>query len=1096
MIAFNFKKWDTILAWAVFFIALLTYTLTVEPTVSFWDCGEYISTSAKLQIGHPPGAPLFQIIGAFFATFAPSKSHIALMVNMVSVLSSAFAIYFMFRSVTLLLQKLAAKTTGINNHNAVAILGAATISSLAYTFSDSFWFNATETEVYAAASLLIALLIWLGLRWEQDMYQPRGNRWLLLIAFVTGLSFGVHFMALLALPSVGFIYYFKHWKKITFLNFIVANLVIVGIVMFVFVFLLPFTLGAFAYAEIFAVNRLGLPFNTGTICIFTVITLSFVITLWYSKKMRWVYINTALLCMMLVLIGFSAWVMVPIRSNAGVPINENRPDNAAEVLAYYNREHYGEQKLLYGPMYTKTYKGPDAENPYRNEKINFERNYTKGVYDTVNTNYKNAEINSSRTQFGFLPRMWSTSSSHIYNYMVFTRPPAYSLNKEFDYRDDLIVRGFNPDSTDKATLDLERAKVRAEISTAVEEFTVGYHSGRLGLKEYDKFLHKYGDYLNIEPPSFLDNMSFMFEFQVGYMYWRYLMWNFSGRQNDIPGHYDNFDGNWLTGISALDSPRLLSQDNLPADLKNAKAHNIYYMLPFIFGVAGFIYQMRKDWKSGYVVLMLFLFTGLALKVYLNERAFEPRERDYALVGSFYAFAIWIGVGVYWLYAVVSRFIKPKPALCVALGAAFLACPALMAKENWDDHNRGNRYSALAIARMYLDSCEPNAILFTMADNDTFPLWYLQEIEGYRTDVRVVNTLFLSADWYINQMKTRQYNSAPLPISYTYDQYKQGSRDRILYSHPQPGKMSLEEFIAFTKKDSKDAKVKLRNGHMVNYYPKTAIRLTINRNEIISNKAVAESQYNDIVPFIDINLPKSAVYKNRLMMLDIIANNHWQRPICFTGGVYTDDEYAWMQDYLQLDGMVYRLVPVKTPFPESGGEIGGLDTQKMYGVATKWYWGNSNDPNVYQDPESMRNFRVLRKNLARLSVALLEEGKKQQAEEIANLALTQMLFPGFGAYYQTTPFVKVYYGTGNTLKARQLAEKSALKYGEVLAYYATLSPADLNWFADDVIFDLHNFKALLAEIKTAGDTALYNKLSGQFNRHNRQFEAFKVENEQP
>ncbi|KOS07651.1 hypothetical protein AM493_17580 [Flavobacterium akiainvivens] len=1094
MITFNFKKWDTILAWAVFFIALLTYTYTADPSVSFWDCGEYISTSAKLQIGHPPGAPLFQIIGAFFAAFATSKQNIGFMVNMVSVLSSAFTIFFMFRSTTLLLRKLASKSaTNLTNHNAIAILGSATVATLAYTFSDSFWFNATETEVYAAASLIISVLVWLGLRWEQEMRTARGNRWLLLIAFITGLSFGVHFMALLALPSVGFIYYFKHFKRVTVLNFIVANIVIVAIVMFIFLFLLPFTMGALAYAEIFAVNRLGLPFNTGTIGIFTTIVTSFIVTLWFTKKKGWVMLNTVLLCMMFVLIGFCSWAMVPIRSNAGTSINENRPDNAAEVLAYYNREHYGEQKLFYGPMYTKTYAGADKENPYRDEKINYERNYTKGWYDTVNTNFKNAEVNSSRSQFGFMPRMWSNVPNHIYNYMVFTQPPAYTINDKYDYHDELISRGFDPDSTDVATLNTEKTKLKAETATAVEEFNVGYHSGKYGFKEYDKFLHQYGNYLNIEPPSFGQNMSFMFEFQFGYMYWRYLMWNFSGRQNDINGHYDSMDGNWLSGINALDNPRMISQENLPPDLKDAKGRNIYYMLPFFFGIAGLIYHFYKDWKNAYVVLMLFLFTGLALKIYLNERAFEPRERDYALVGSFYAFAIWIGFGTYWLYTLVSRFIKPKASLVIVLTAALLACPVLMAKENWDDHNRHNRYSALAIARMYLDSCEPNAILFTQADNDTFPLWYLQEIEGYRTDVRIVNTLFLSADWYIDQMKTRQYNSAPLPISYGHDQYKQGSRERLFYGHNSNKRMNLEDFIAYTKRDDDTVKIELKNGHRVNTYPTVRIRFEVDKDVVIKNKVISESQYENIVQNISMTLPKSAVFKNRLIMLDIIANNNWERPICFTGGVYNKDEYAWMQDYLQLDGYVYKLVPVKTTFPESGGDIGGIDSNKMYNTVTKWYWGNSNNPDIYLDPETLRNFRVVRKNMARLANKLLDEGKKQKAEKIIDLAVTELTFPNYGAYHLMNPFAEGYYRVGATKKAQQLAEKTAQKYSEALAYYVSLPVHERNEISSRVIQDLQSFKALLAILKEH-DKALHAGLAKNFNTFNAQLPSFGIENE--
>ena len=620
MASFNFKKWNTILGWATFSIALITYSLTVEPSLSFWDCGEYIATSAKLEVGHPPGAPLFQMLGAFFAMFATSASKIALMVNMMSVFSSAFTILFMFWSLTLLFKNFLFKGENDNKNTQIMILGSAFIGSLTYTFSDSFWFNAVEAEVYAMASLFIALLFWLGLRWEQDLDNEKGNKWLLLISLVIGLSFGVHFMALLTIPAIGLLYFFKKHENITVKSFIIANIAIIAILLFIFKLLLPYTLAFFGKTEIFMVNSLGLPFNSGTILAFLLIVAFFYFGLNYTRKKEMVFYNTLILCTLFILIGFSTWIMLPVRANADVVINENKPSDAAEVLAYYNREQYGEQKLFYGSQFSDAYSGLDEDNPYKDGKPNYERDYATGKYIITN-NYINSEQNTDDNHKAFLPRMWS--SDHNENYMTFTEPLEFRVNPEYAEESQLIQ--------------------------LVSDFRAAYETGRVDMEDYDKFLKTYGEYLIIEKPTFVNNMKFMFEYQFGYMYWRYLMWNFVGRQNDNQGKYDNLNGNWLSGISFLDEIRLGSQANLTTDMANNRGRNTYFFLPFILGVIGMIFHARKDLKSFYVLLVLFLFTGLILKIYLNERPFEPRERDYALVGSFYIFAMWIGVGVFAIY---------------------------------------------------------------------------------------------------------------------------------------------------------------------------------------------------------------------------------------------------------------------------------------------------------------------------------------------------------------------------------------------------------------------------------------------------------------
>ncbi|KGO94057.1 DUF2723 domain-containing protein [Flavobacterium subsaxonicum] len=1093
MITFNFKKWNTILGWSVFAIALLVYSLTVEPTLSFWDCGEYIPTAAKLEVGHPPGAPLFQMMGAFFAMFAPSPDKVALMVNMLSVFSSAFTILFMFWSTTIILKNLVAKFSELNKDNLIAILGSAAVGSLAFTFSDSFWFNAVEAEVYAMASLFIALLLWLGLRWEEEMHTPRGNKWLLIISLVIGLSFGVHFMALLAIPSIGFIYFFKNYKDVTVKNFIIANIVIVAVLLFIFKFLLPYTMALFGKTEIFMVNSMGMPFNSGTIFIMLLIIAFFYFGLQYTKKKGLPLYNTILLCTLFILIGFSTWMMLPIRANANVVINENRPSDAAEVLAYYNREQYGEQKLFYGPMFSDTYSGLDKTRPYEDEKPNYQRDYKTGKYVIVN-NYKNAKQNTDDSHKGFMPRMWSPD--HAANYMSFTKPLDFKFDPTYDYVEDLYRMGFPVDKMSEEEVGMAMAEVRNNVEKQVNEFRGAARSGQVDMDDYNKFLNQNSRYLIIEKPSFASNMQFMAEFQFGYMYWRYLMWNFTGRQNDIQGRYDNLDGNWISGIKPIDQIRLGSQDNLPSDQENNKGRNLYFFLPFILGVVGLLFHAKKDLKSFYVVLALFLFTGLALKIYLNERPFEPRERDYALVGSFYVFAIWIALGVYAIYDGLKTYLAHKISGPVVIAVTMFAAPVLMASQNWDDHDRSGRYTALAMAKAYLSSCEQNAILFTIGDNDTFPLWYAQEVEGYRTDVRIVNTSLFMTDWYIDQMKAKAYTSEPMPISFTHEQYQQGTRDYMLYVQGTEARWDLGDLLKFIGSEDPRAKKELNNGHFVNFYPTNKVRVPINKAEIIKNKVVSPALYDSIVPYIDIDIKGDALYKNRLMMLDLFYNNNWKRPIYFTGGSFGDDDYLWMKDYLQLDGMVYKLVPVKTAIPKDGSplDMGHIDTEKMYNIIMAWDWGNSESPNIYHDPETRKNSITYRTNLARLMEALINEGKRDKAKKVIDLAMAKMPVEYFEYYTLLEPFAAGYYELGEKEKARQLLGKLIKKYQEELTFFSGMSQSDKSSLKIDIATNIERYRSLLLIMEENGDTDAYNKARKEFNAYNHKMGNYKRENQ--
>ncbi|GGX13515.1 membrane protein [Aquimarina muelleri] len=1032
--------------------------MTVEPTASFWDAGEYIATSSKLQVGHPPGAPLFQMIGAFASAFASDPTQIALMVNMTSAFASAFTILFMFWSITILVKKVILKDEELTQSKAIAILGSGLVGALAFTFTDSFWFNAVEAEVYAMATCILSVLFYLGLLWERDMHTIRGNKWLILISFIVGLSFGVHFMGLLSIPAIGLLYYFKNYKEITVKNFIIANIVVVAILLFIFKLLLPSTLKFFGASEVFFVNSIGLPFNSGTIIAGLVIATAFYFGIKYTRKKEQVELNTLLLCVLFILIGFSSWIMLPIRANAGTVINENNPNNARELLAYYNLEQYPETHLFYGPQFTEIYAGLDENNPYEDGKPKYEKDIKTGKYIIVN-DWKNAKQNLDDAHKAFLPRMWSTE--HIANYMEYSGPISFTIKPEYQTEEELL--------------------------NAVTQFRREYAKGKLDNDDYSKFLQSFGNYLNVEKPSFWDNVVYLFDYQIGYMYWRYFMWNFVGRQDDNQGKLTNLEGNWLSGIKFIDEIRLGSQDNLPNDVLKNKARNTYYFLPLLLGLIGFIFMLQRDKKKFWVLLVFFLFTGLALKIYLNERPFEPRERDYALVGSFYVFAIWIGFGVYALFDFLKEYLKPKivaPAITIV---CLLAVPIVLAAQNWDDHDRSNRYTAQSMAKMYLQSCQKDAILFTIGDNDTFALWYAQEIEGYRTDVRTVNTSLFATDWYIDQMKRAAYEGKPIPSQLTHDFYRFGNNDAIYHKPVTNDTMLIKNWMRWIETDDPRTKGDLQSGKKVNTFPTKHIRIPVDKEAVLKNGIVAPEDADLIVPYIDIHLKGDMIFKNRLLMLDIIANNNWERPIYFTGGSYGDDDFLWMKDYLQLDGVTYKLVPILTKVDRKNPfEMGRIDTDLMYKNVTSWDWGNSEDPNIYHDPETRKNSITYRSNLARLVEALIQEEKKEKAKEILDLAMEKMPIEYYEYYTLVEPYVNGYYKVGEKEKARDLWTKLAKKYQEQLTYFGSLELKDQYSYAEEIVTNVERYRSVVDLLLINQDREMVEEKADEFNKYLRLF----------
>jgi hypothetical protein len=995
MLAFNYKKYNTLLGWLAFIIALITYSLTLEPTVSYWDCGEYISTAVKLEIGHPPGAPLFQMLGAFFAMFTTEASNIAMMVNFMSALASAFTILFLFWTITALAKKVVLKTSDqLSTGSSIAILGSGLVGALSYTFSDSFWFSAVEAEVYAMSSFLMALLFWIALHWEAEMDKPRGNKWLLLISFIVGLSFGVHILSLLVIPPIVFIYIYKKYPQLDTKQFILANIVSILVLAFVFKFLFPFTLRFFSASELFFVNNIGMPFNSGSIIAGIVLVGLIYLGLKHTRKKNKYTTNLLLLSIIFIMIGFSSWLMLPIRANANTTINENNPSSARELLAYYNREQYGDANVFYGSYYSETGER-DKAKPFRDSKPKYEKDEKSGKYIIVN-NYKNELPNYSNKHKGVIPRMVDPTPSVIVNYKVISGIP-------------------------------QRSKRR---------------------------------------PTFGENLTFMLQYQFGYMYGRYFMWNFVGRQDDIQGNLDNH-GNWLSGITYIDELKLGSQKNLPSEVLDNKGRNKYYFLPFILGLIGLLYHLKKDKNNFYVLLLFFAFTGLAIIFYTNPKPFEPRERDYAVVGSFYVFAIWIGFGILALFERFKEKFNPKILAFTISLIGLLAVPTIMAKENWDDHDRSGKFATYNNAKAYLDSCQENAIMFTIGDNDTFPLWYMQEVENYRTDIKLINTSLFAKDWYIDQQKRKTYNADPIPSQLTHDDFKEGSLD-VAYHYPYPypqfkdSVMDLQLFMKWIASNDDRTFIDFEeNGHPEKVYPTNKVRLIVDKDAVLKNGIVPAKDADLIVPYIDFEVSEAALVKNRILMLDILANNNWVRPIYFTGGAQAAEEYIWLKDYLQLDGLAYKFVPIKTPIAEkSFMDMGRIDTEVMYENVKKWSWKNSN-ANIYVDPETRKNGISFRNSLGRLADEFIKEGKFDKAEEILDLSIEKMPIERYGYFRLIIGYIDSYYRINKPEKARYIIEFLVNNFKEKILYFSGVSSYELTQNFSDLEGTLDLYRYIIA-----------------------------------
>lgn len=968
----NFKKINDLLGWLVFAIATLVYFLTLEPTASWWDCGEYISTAYKLQVGHPPGAPLFQLLGRFFSLFAfGDTSNVAIMVNAMSALSSSFTILFLFWTITLLAKKLFVKANEfvMPKGQAIAVLGAGLVGSLAYTFSDSFWFSAVEGEVYAMSSFLTAVVFWAILRWEEVADSRHGYRWLLLIAYIVGLSIGVHLLNLLAIPAIVYVFYYK---KYTFSpkGFVIAGVISIAILAVIMYVIIPGIVQLAGKFELFFVNTIGLPFNSGTIIYFLLIIAALVGGLYYTRIKGKAILNTAILALVFILIGYSSFFMLVIRANANPPINENDPKDAISLLSYLNREQYGTWPLGYGPYYN----APKID--YLDGNPVYVKDTKTGKY-VINDDRKGTiPVADPRFETVF-PRMWSNQKqSHI------------DLYKQYGGSDGTPIKVDKPDGTSEV-------------------------------------LYK---------PTFGENLKFFFTYQVGHMYLRYFMWNFVGRQNDIESQGEIQNGNWISGIKFIDDWRLGNQD-VPNSMKNPATAKFFF-LPLILGLLGFFFQFNKDRRDTWVVFLLFIMTGLAIIVYLNQTPLQPRERDYAYAGSFYAFAIWIGFGVLALFDLFQKFISNKTVAAASVTlVGLLAAPAIMGAQGWQGHDRSGKYAALDFARMYLESCEPNAILFTNGDNDTFPLWYAQEVEGIRTDVRVVNYMLSSGEWYVDQMYRKAYDSDPLPLSMSQEFYNKGDANAIPVFVRIEDRTDVGDVIKFVESTDKGSKMPLQDGTYINYVPVKKLKMKVDPNTVIKTGTVNIEDSASIVTEIDWDIKQSALYRNDLMLMDLIATNNWERPIYFANpssikGVFDVDKYC------HQEGIVYRFKP--TLAAEYIKNVGGVDPNRSYEVlmADDVRWGRLNEPDVTVDRESARSSGIIKQSYLRLAQALANQGKMDSVVEVLDRGI--YFFPNskFPYDYYMIPWIDLYYSAGAQEKGNELLKTLFTTYSDDLAYYAS------------------------------------------------------------
>lgn len=954
---------NNITGWLAFLIAMVVYALTLEPTGSLWDCGEFISAAAGLQVVHPPGAPLFLLIGRLFSLFAADPANVAIAVNMVSATSSALCVLFTVWITTHFGKRLMLhKYSELSNLHVYGIMLAGFVAGTTLTFTDTFWFSAVEAEVYAMASFIMSFTFWAILKWEARADLPGAERWIVFIGFLVGLAVGVHLLNLLVIPAIVLVYYFKKYKY-SVKGLVIAFVTGFALLFFVQLFVIPWLPNLAAKFDMFFVNSLGLGFGSGVIA-FTLIVLGLLIFgLWWSTKKQKFALNTALLCFAFILIGYTSYAMVVIRSMANTPIDMNNPQDALNLVYYLNREQYGDRPLLKGPHY----------NAQPTHIVDKGKKYVKG---------------ESKYEYAYTDRAYGYADK---DKMFF--PRVYDGNE----------------------------------------------AGHIqGYKEWAQIPDK-------KDPKMADNLRFFFRYQLGHMYWRYFFWNFAGRQNDNQGLFrtDVLNGNWISGVKFIDAFRLGPQSNLPDHVKNNKSRNTYFMLPFILGIMG-LFMHYKNHKNGTLIMgILFVVTGLLLIVYLNPPPYEPRERDYVFVGSFQVFCTWIGFGVLFLFDFFSKYLNATYSLVSAGIISIISGPVILGTQNWDDHDRSGRYMSTDFAKNYLSSCAPNSILFTNGDNDTYPLWFVQNVEKFRTDVRVVNLSLLNAADYVESLRRKQYDSEPFKLTFEQSQIQTGKRD-VVYYKPNPQIASpdqaydLKEVMQFVANDT-DPRAKVAMGgdrELVSYLPTKKFRIKVNKEEIIKNKIVAEEDLGKVVEEMVFELPSDNVSRSTLILLDIIANNLWDRPVYFTTTTGSDT-YIGMQDYFELAGLTYKVVPIYSPATEEEARrryYGHINTTTSFKLLTEEFkWGGMNEKNMWVDDKMRMVPNVTRETFNKIALKFVAEGKNNEAVSLLQFAEKSMPDNNLAFDGRMLEYAETYYAAEAKKEAQELMTTITNRSFDMLAY---------------------------------------------------------------
>jgi len=1019
----NYRKINNLVGWITGAIALFVYWKTMEPTVSFWDCGEFLSCAYKLEVGHSPGAPFFMMVQRVFslmagggaATGAPSVSTLgtvgaATYINFLSALTSALSILFLFWSITHFAKKLVAPgNIEPDNDQTMQIMGAGLVGALAYTFSDTFWFSAVEAEVYGTSSFFTAITFWAVLKWERAADNKYADRWLVLIAYLVGVSVCVHLLNLLTIPAVAMVYYFRKFKvdlKGTILAFIVGCVVLAFVQFGIIQYIPKFA----SWFDIYFTNSMGTSFDTGAIFFLCLVTAILVGLLFLAKNKGWYVLHVSTLCTIFIIIGYSAYFSAIIRSRADVPIDMTNPDNPINFLDYVDREQFGQQPLLFGQYFTSSWTGLDTSGKlYTQEKVD-----GKDRYMQVG---KKIEAEYDGDQKHFFPRIYDNNEANHVNF--------------------------------------------------------------------------YRQYLNLGPndePTGLDNMKYFIGYQMDWMWWRYFMWNFAGRQNDIEGQGDPQRANWCSGITFIDQLRGLGDtDKMGSGMSDNDAHNKLYFLPFILGIIGIIYQFNRNKKDGIIVLTLFFFTGAAIGIYLNMPPLQPRERDYAFAGCTYTFTIWIGLGVILVAQWLRKLTNGPLATYGAIAICFLAVPALMAKVEWADHDRSHKTLARAVAFNTLSCCAPNAVLFTFGDNQTYPLWYIQEVEGFRKDVRIINTSLLGIDWYVDQLNYRINDADAVPMIWKKKDYIGDHHNYISYMKdpriPEDKYFNLEEICAFMNSDD-PSKKDPRRGEPMNYMPaKNFFVNTLSKDSLIDRGLVHAEDTGRITTEMKFVYPKQTAYKSDLAILNIIAavaREGWKRPLYFDAGLRQGD-YGGTGDYLHMEGNVYRLMPFKyTDANKVNPQVlGSINTEKSYDLyMNKFIWGGGERNDVYFDEPNRHEFVTYRMDGSFIANQLTTEGKKDKAIQVLDKIMAGITEHSYAYDYTAYFIAAAYYHAGALDKGGKLTEKLVRNAVDDVNWVASLSDDGKAQMADEVKQQFQIMQSLSSTAYQAGDSVLAKSIYGK------------------